>query len=260
MLTYPGAKFSTHQFGAVEKTRPTMAHSLPTDARPRRQGSCIEAGLCLSFWGQECGLWQMSELDDIVDAAMMFAPSTGPLVADIVRALTEEDIQRLTSAPNRASKTPALTKLRHVHHLLARLLAEGKRPVECSALTGYSQSRISILQNDPAFRELVEYYSQTVQAEFVDAQKRLATLGITAIEELQARFDERPETLSVPQTIAIAEMALDRSIAPPKGGKGFISPAAGGGGQPSIQITFVQPQEQSPILTIEGSRTEGPER
>ena len=79
-----------------------------------------------------------------------------PADVEIVRALNAADIAMLET--ERGIKAPSLQKIRDSHHTLARILAQGARPGEASIITGYSPSRISILQADPAFQELLEFY------------------------------------------------------------------------------------------------------
>ena len=156
----------------------------------------------------------------------------------VLRELTVADLGVLLDPPKAGVETRPLARLRHTHHFLARLLAEGKRPGECSLITGYAPSRISILQNDPAFQELLEYYKTQTQEVYLDVHQRLATLGISTIEELQERLEANPDGFTAGQLMALAELVLDRSVAPPKGAK-----VGGGGNSPTnITIEFVTPQ------------------
>lgn len=132
-----------------------------------------------------------------------------------VRDLTVDD---LMSAKGRKvnSVTPSIAKIRDSHHALARLLAEGRKDVEISLLTGYSPSRISILKNDPAFSELVSYYKQNVSDTFVTVHERFASLSRDAAEELQSRLDETPETFDNEELMELAKLTADRTGFGPK--------------------------------------------
>ena len=80
---------------------------------------------------------------------------------------------------------------------------------------------------------------------------RLATLGATAVEELQERLEDKPEDFSNKELRELVESTMDRSVAPAKGGpKG----PSGSGGQPlSINVNFVNTSSQPTQLpTIEG--------
>jgi len=72
------------------------------------------------------------------------------------------------------------------HHTLARLVAEGKSHPECSVITGYGVEYVSMLERDPAFRELVAYYKEQVSAAYINVHERLAVLGATAMEICRA--------------------------------------------------------------------------
>lgn len=167
---------------------------------------------------------------------------------EILRELGEADM----AMPSPEVQPPAIAKIRHQHHLLARLLAEGKRPIEASAISGYSPSRISILQNDPAFQELVEYYKAQVEQAFVGAQERLAALGISTLEELQERLEEAPERFKNKDLLDLMTAVFDRSVAPAKGVPvGGSAPHAAA----TIVVQFVQPQGE----LLEGKATVVPE-
>lgn len=136
-----------------------------------------------------------------------------PLQAAVTRELQEVDLTLLSILPDGALEktTPAVARLRHSHHLLARLLAEGRRPNECAMITGYSPSRISILQNDPSFQDLVASYQSQVQEIYVSVHERLAQLGVDSIEELQSRLDEHPEKFSIADLQEMMKLTMDRS-------------------------------------------------
>lgn len=169
------------------------------------------------------------------------AKKAQPLSLEIIRELTPADLDLIQNPPPKGVTTSAISRLRYSHHQLARLLASGTKPGEASLITGYSPSRISILQNDPAFKELLAYYSAQANDQYLDVHSRLATLGTNTIEELSERLEDSPESFSHRELLELAELTLDRSVAPPKGGKGF-GPSNGPGPAPVINIQFVAPQ------------------
>lgn len=152
------------------------------------------------------------------------------------RALVEADADAIAEGGVAAIVSP-LTRLRHTHHELARLIAEGRPGVEVSAITGKSQSWISTLRSDPAFAELVAYYASQKDAVYLDVHARLAGLGTDAVNELQHRLDTDPDRLTAREVLEIAEMALDRSVAPAKS----AGPGSGtaNGTAVAVNVTFV---------------------
>lgn len=128
-------------------------------------------------------------------------------------AIAVEDLLERNSAEGAlaTSQTPTLARLRGIHHDIARQLASGLTPVEVAAATGYSLSRISVLQNDPSFKELLSFYASKKEEAFVDVQKRMAVLGLDAASELADRLETKPETLSNSQLIEITKVSLDRA-------------------------------------------------
>lgn len=129
------------------------------------------------------------------------------------RDLTEADVGALWDLPEGGleSQTNSILKIRSTHHALARLVAEGRKHTEISAITGYSPSYISTIQNDPAFKNLVEYYKGQVEEAFVTVHERLAALSMLSAEELQARLTENPEEFTVRELNELIALAADRT-------------------------------------------------
>src|SRR5262245_34162476 len=95
------------------------------------------------------------------------------LEATFVRELTQSDLT-LLDQPRGVFSRP-ISKLRDSHHALARALAAGMKPGEASLITGYSLSRISVLQADPTFRELLEFYRSSTDEIYASLHDRMAT-------------------------------------------------------------------------------------
>jgi hypothetical protein len=129
------------------------------------------------------------------------------------RELTEDDLREALAPAG--SKSPAPLELKTSHHQLARLLAQGKKQVEISAITGYSQSRISILKSSPAFQELLAHYEELEKEGYkiarADMKERLATVGFNSIEVLQSRLDDDPDSFSNKDLLSIIEASADRT-------------------------------------------------
>lgn len=131
------------------------------------------------------------------------------LVAEVERELSEDDLllRRVTSV---SSESRPVVKLRYQHHRLAQLLANGMKPADASLLTGYSSSRISILQNDPAFRELLAHYTTNNREVYEDLQKRMAGIAMIASEELQERLEESPTAITNKELLEVIKITNDR--------------------------------------------------
>jgi hypothetical protein len=178
-----------------------------------------------------------------------------PFYAQVQRELNAGDLEVLLNPPEVGEGLAIVKKMRNTHHMLARLLAEGRPPGECALVTGYSSSRISILQNDPAFKELVAYYRGQAQEKFLNVHERLASLGLAAIDELQERLEEDPDGFSKRELLDLGIAMMDRSVTQPKTG-----PGGGSGPAVALQVTFVEsPHKQSealgndkPTIVIEG--------
>lgn len=180
---------------------------------------------------------------------MADVPREDELKLELLRELTPADFEPADGA---SAKTPIIKQLRHSHHLAAKLIAEGRRGPEIMAITGYSASRISILKNDPAFRDLVAYYKSQVDAAFESVHSKLAALGASCVDELLERLED-PDKLSTKQVVEIMEATLDRSSAPKKGAAAG-GPAAGGG--VVINVGFVDPAPKGPTIEIKPDGSE----
>lgn len=136
-----------------------------------------------------------------------------PVEAEVVRDITEADVALLATERGIASKP--LQRLRDAHHAIARLVAMGRPGHEIATVTGYSQSRISILKSDPAFQDLVAHYR--AQVEEVDLElysngaAKLAAVRDDAVEELHSRLLDEPESFKAGDLLEIVKITADRS-------------------------------------------------
>lgn len=167
---------------------------------------------------------------------------------------TERDLELIRNPPKLGSTTPVLKQLRNTHHMAARLLAEGKSNNDVSLITGYSPSRISILQDDPAFEELIAYYKANVEAQYINVHERLASLGMASLEELQERLEVSPGTYAVRELMELAELCLDRSVT-----QGAVTSAGAGKGGLTVNVNFVPAPTKEQPVTIDMPVTEAAE-
>jgi hypothetical protein len=144
--------------------------------------------------------------------------STGPrllgnvprqLFIEHARDLTEADLAAL--ATNRGTKPKSLVRIHASHHSLAKCLATGMKQSQAALVTGYNQSRISILLQDPAFSALVEDYRAEAKSIFADLAERMNNMSLDAIELLQERLHDNPETFSIPLLIDVVKTFADRT-------------------------------------------------
>lgn len=168
-----------------------------------------------------------------------------PVSIATVRSLTEEDLPVIQNPPALAS-LPSIPQIKHQHHQIAGLLAQGIPNAEISLITGYSTSYISILKNAPDMKELVSYYQkmaeEKLEVKTVDAIARLRGIGIASMEELQNRLNDAPEKFTVAQLTELIQVGI-LSTAPT--GKGAQVPGMAGGLQ--INLKF-----ETPALRAEG--------
>lgn len=145
---------------------------------------------------------------NIVDLKRSGRPSK-PLAAEIIRPLTEADIEAAMTT-ERNSKPPELKRITDRHHALARLLAAGTSKSDAALTLNYDPSRVSILQQSPAFQELVALYRSEVDREFATTLSHMSGLSKDALLELRQRIEDEPESLSVRELLAIQVEMHDR--------------------------------------------------
>jgi len=188
---------------------------------------------------------------DLDDLGLGLPPAVGrrraPLSLAYCRDLTEADVKAMWTAPKLPVASQQLVKLRNTHHMLARLLAEGRPNEECSLITGYTPNRISVLKQDPAFQELVIYYEGQVKVQFLDVHARLAALGMATVDELQQRLEDDPSAFKNRELMELAQMLLDRTVAPAAAGRGGSN---GTGPGLNINIVFKKPEHGATVIDV----------
>lgn len=146
-------------------------------------------------------------------------PRVGPgrrnadITAEVVRDLTAEDMELLRG--ERGIQPKPIQRLRERHHTMARLIAEGRKIGEVAAIVGMEISRVSILQGDPTFKELVVFYRGEVEARYVEVHETLAGLSLDAAiklrEKLEASDEEGADQISIAQLIELTKLGADRT-------------------------------------------------
>lgn len=143
--------------------------------------------------------------------------AAAPLTLEVIRPLVEADLQQLIDSPTLAAPLQTLGQIRASHHELARLLAQGTNQVNAGLIVGYSQSYISVLKSDPAFKELLAHYQSERESLFIDTLERMRGLGFRALEELEQQLEEAPEKWSRRELMEMADLMLVRPQAALRG-------------------------------------------
>jgi hypothetical protein len=177
-------------------------------------------------------------------------PSRGavaePLTLSVIRELTPQDMLRLNEAPKVG--VPMIQRLRATHHRQAQLLAAGHSVTEVAAIVGCTTARLTQLQNDSTFTELVAYYNDQIMSAMIEDTARLrdklVDAGEMAVDELRDRLDDdvKRAAMSTDNVRKIAEFAMDRTVAPPKAAPQQVSAPT------AITINFGTPIRQSRTL------------
>jgi hypothetical protein len=127
------------------------------------------------------------------------------------------------------------------------MLAQGTKNEECSRITGYAPSYISVLKTDPTFQELIAHYAGERELLFVDVIERMRSLGLSTLDELQRRMEEDPDNFSNRELFEQAELMLVKPMAATRGlvRPGDASAAQGGGGI-QVNVNFIKSEVPHP--------------
>lgn len=185
------------------------------------------------------------------DVARILGRAPKALQHSMVRELGPEDLARLQV--EQGTKAPSVLRLNDRHHALARALASGQSPGQAAIFTGYSASRISILQDDPAFKELLTFYRSESDAATAQALARVTTMTLTAIALLEDRMENAPDDMRTRELLDVATAGLDRT---------------GHGPSSKVQVTnltltaaemaaLAQAAQETNVRVIEGRATPG---
>lgn len=132
-----------------------------------------------------------------------------PLEARVVRQMTPADLMLL--GEEKGSTAPPIKRLRDRHHALARNLASGMKPGDAAIICGYDPSRVSILLGDPTFRNLVDHYRESVDAQYVQLHETLSGMSLDAALILRERMEDDPDKIKVDQLIDVIKTGADRT-------------------------------------------------
>lgn len=136
-----------------------------------------------------------------------------PEVSDI-RVLSRADLSVLTIK----REVSTLQSLSDSHHRVARAVAAGLSNAEVAEITGRSINRISILRQDPSFRELVAHKRAMIDAEFaiaadpvIELLQSVRTKSLAMIEDKIDAASDAGEFLPSRDLATFAELGLDRT-------------------------------------------------
>lgn len=154
----------------------------------------------------------LSDLEQQMPAGALRMPFT----IREVRKLTEEDLIAGERVKVKAAPKQTLQKIRQSHHSMARMIAMGKNNIEVSETLGVSPGRVSQLKADPAFQELISYYTTMTDQVYVDVAERIAGFTTDAMEVLHERIRETPEQVKNEELLKAIALGLDRTGYGPK--------------------------------------------
>lgn len=147
---------------------------------------------------------------DIIKLAGRGRPAM-PVTAELVRPITEADLE-LQATTHMQMQPDPIKRVTDRHHSLARLLASGVSEGEAATIVGYDKSRVSILKNSPAFRELLDLYRGEAKREFVSVLEHMAGMSRDALLALRDRLEENPDRFSNKDLKELVTDFADRTV------------------------------------------------
>jgi hypothetical protein len=153
----------------------------------------------------------IEELNDSVLGLVRRGRPRAQITYEIVRPIKAADLAMLAATDGLPNAGGTVKRLTDRHHGLARLIASGVAVGEAGAIMGYEGPRVSVLQADPAFQELVSMYRERVDEAFVSTMDQLSGMNRDVILELRERLEQAPEKFSNNELRQLLETSLDRT-------------------------------------------------
>lgn len=124
-------------------------------------------------------------------------------IAGRIRDLSPDEIS--------VNRPVRLKSLRDSHHAVAKLLAAGLTPLQVSLQTGYSPSRISSLQLDPTFQDLLEQYRAHDDEIAAEVEKQFLLVAKDAMQAIHEEMLDNPEEIPASVKLDIFKAFADRA-------------------------------------------------
>lgn len=159
----------------------------------------------------------MNSMD--IDLSDLTRPSRVSEPAMEARDIAPGDLEALQSS--RASDAPPRKRLRHKHHSLARALAGGMSPGQAAIVSGFALTTVSILQTDPAFIELVSFYTDEAGKTFSRIAEQQVRVASALLDDVERDVNDRAKLAKLP-TQKKLDMALSLGLGTSIG----VTPAA----------------------------------
>lgn len=141
--------------------------------------------------------------------AIRVAPAKAPLEVGMPEDLTPTDLEAFANALKPAQRP--LQKITERHHMAARLLALGTQRSAVSVITGYHKQTLALLLDDPAFQELMAFYSADIDDSYRAMRAQLLGMGDDALQEIRKRIEEDPDKVSFKDLLSAVQLVADRT-------------------------------------------------
>lgn len=138
---------------------------------------------------------------------------TFPLTAEHINSLAENyESGEVMGVGNGITDRGGFQSIKRRHHRLAMLLAAGTMSdAQCALACNLHPNSVSLMKQDPLFRELLVMYSDGVTAEFQDAVSEMSELAEDILGRIRDIMDNSPEQLSISDMTKLLPILTDRT-------------------------------------------------
>lgn len=155
------------------------------------------------------GRWYKERMNAPFDVIRTVGRAAKTLTAKVVGEVMEADLAAL--AEERGVKPKPLKTLRERHHRLARLIASGVNQNTAALMCDYTPSTVSILMDDPAFRELLTVYREDLHAQYLETAEAMAGMAKDGTMLIRERMEEFGKEIPLDKLIDIVKLGADRT-------------------------------------------------
>ncbi len=132
-----------------------------------------------------------------------------PLDEEDLRVL-KETIQTGTG-PSGPADPGQVQKLRTSHHAVAQLFAKNLPLETVSIISGYTITNLMRLKSNPAFLELIAFYTVEEATANADMIERLKSMALDAVDVIHEKLLEAPEKIKIDELNKLLTTLLDRT-------------------------------------------------
>lgn len=127
-----------------------------------------------------------------MDSAPQLERTGSEIEISQIRSLDSDYLSRL-DAEGAELSISVIQEVKSVHHKLAKLLAQGMRPIDAARKTGQSPQTVYRLRRSPAFQNLELHYTQEHADATDDLLDRMEVVAFQLLDVIQEKLDKQQD-------------------------------------------------------------------